>query len=216
MHQQASLMLNDVAFYPCNPGNRTEMESLRNVLETRSAADRYGKMKSSILIMLAVSALFAAGSSRAAEGTDKNGTTAQDGRPVVNTVNKAGEIVSQPVRDVGASKREIPSVLEGASENPYATTGVRTCSQIATAMKDLNEVLGPDYVAGSSAKENKAGKLAEAGGKTVVNTLIPFRGLVREISGAAPAERRYNAALDAGLVRRGFLRGLAFAKGCKL
>ncbi|MFC3215346.1 hypothetical protein [Novosphingobium panipatense] len=83
-------------------------------------------------------------------------------------------------------------------------------------MAELGEVLGPDYVPGHGTKENRAGKLAEAGGKTVVNALIPFRGLVREVSGAAPAERRYNAALDAGLVRRGFLRGLAVARGCKL
>jgi len=143
-------------------------------------------------------------------------TTAENKRPVADTLNKAGDIATQPVRDVGVTKREIPAVLERASEDPYSTTGVRTCSQISTAMADLTAVLGPDYVPGQGTKENRAGKLAEAGGKTVVNALIPFRGLVREVSGAAPAERRYNAALDAGLVRRGFLRGLALARGCKL
>ena len=62
----------------------------------------------------------------------------------------------------------------------------------------------------------KAGKLAEAGGKTIVNTIIPFRGLVREVSGAAPAERRLDAAIKAALARRGFLRGVATARKCKL
>jgi hypothetical protein len=143
-------------------------------------------------------------------------SSAENKRPVADTLNKAGDIAIQPVRDVGASKRAIPPVLERASEDPYSTTGVRTCSQISTAMGELGEVLGPDYVPGHSARENRVGKLAEAGGKTVVNALVPFRGLVREVSGAAPAERRYNTALDAGLVRRGFLRGLAVARGCKL
>ncbi len=46
-----------------------------------------------------------------------------------------------------------------------------------------------------------------------MNSLIPFRGLVREVSGAGPAERRLNAAIDAGIARRGFLRGLQRAEG---
>jgi hypothetical protein len=49
----------------------------------------------------------------------------------------------------------------------------------------------------------------------VVNTLIPFRGLIREISGAAPAQRRLNAAIDAGFARRGYLRGVLRTRGCK-
>ena len=136
--------------------------------------------------------------------------------PVEDTARKAGQIATQPVRDVGISKREIPPVLVKATEGPYATAGVRTCRQIGGAMTELNAVLGPDFAPGEAKKEYKAGKLAEAGGKTVINAFIPFRGLVREISGAAPAERRYDAALDAGLARRGFLRGLAQAKGCTL
>jgi len=50
----------------------------------------------------------------------------------------------------------------------------------------------------------------------VVNSLIPLRGLVREVSGAAPADRRLEAAIDAGLARRGYLRGLAVSRGCRL
>ncbi|MEE3154506.1 MAG: hypothetical protein VX309_03150, partial [Pseudomonadota bacterium] len=56
----------------------------------------------------------------------------------------------------------------------------------------------------------------EAGGKTIVNSIIPFRGLVREITGAAPAQRRLNTAIDAGFARRGFLRGAAISRGCRL
>jgi hypothetical protein len=76
-------------------------------------------------------------------------------------------------------------------------------------------VLGADYVVGNEVKENRAGKLAEAGGKTVINSIIPFRSLVREVTGAAPADRRLNAALDAGYARRGFLRGVHARQGCK-
>lgn len=135
---------------------------------------------------------------------------------VEETAKKAGTIATQPVRDVGISKRDIPPVLIKAIENPYTTTNMRTCRQISGGIDELNAVLGPDFAGAGDKKESKAGKLAEAGGKTVINAFIPFRGLVREISGAAPAERRYNAALDAGLARRGFLRGMAQTKGCKI
>ena len=38
---------------------------------------------------------------------------------------------------------------------------------------------------------------------------------VRE-RGAAPAERRLQAAVTAGIARRGYIRGMAAAKGCKI
>jgi hypothetical protein len=128
---------------------------------------------------------------------------------------KAGGILSQPARDVGLSRKEIAPVLVKAAEDPYSLAGLKSCKSLTAAIQDLNGVLGPDYVVGRKSNENRAGKLAEAGGAAVVNSLIPFRGVVREVSGAAPAERSLNAAIDAGLARRGFLRGVHHTKGCK-
>lgn len=128
---------------------------------------------------------------------------------------RAGHVVTQPVRDVGISKTDIPPVLQNAVADPYSVRTVRTCRQLGLAIADLNEALGPDFVAGDQKKENKAARLAEAGGKTVVNSLIPFRVLVREISGAAPAQRRRDEAIAAGYARRGFLRGLYLSRGCR-
>ena len=128
---------------------------------------------------------------------------------------KSVEIGTQPARDVGVMRREIPPILVKAREDPYSLKGLKTCKQLAAEVTSLNEVLGPDYVVGNELKENKVGKLAEAGGKTVINTIIPFRGLVRELTGAAPADRRLNAALDAGYARRGFLRGVHAKQGCR-
>jgi len=128
---------------------------------------------------------------------------------------KSVDIGTQPVRDVGIMKREVPPILVKAQNDPYNLRGLKTCKQLAAEVTNLNAVLGPDYVVGNEVKENRAGKLAEAGGKTVVNTIIPFRGLVRELTGAAPADRRLNAALDAGYARRGFLRGVHAKQGCR-
>lgn len=128
---------------------------------------------------------------------------------------KASEIVTQPARDVGAIQAEIPALLQAASRGPYSLSGVRTCAQISANIAQLTGVLGPDFTAGAAMQENYAGKVAEAGGKTLVNTIIPFRGLVRELTGAAPAQRRLNAAIDAGHARRGFLHGLHRARRCR-
>jgi hypothetical protein len=128
---------------------------------------------------------------------------------------KAVDIGSQPARDIGASKREIPPILEKAFNDPYSIKGLKTCVALANEVKALNAVLGPDYVVGNEYSENRKGKLVEAGGKTIINSIIPFRGLVREMTGAAPADRHMNAVVDAGLARRGFLRGVHLKQGCK-
>lgn len=143
-------------------------------------------------------------------------TTTTSREKVVETGKKAGEIASQPARDVGAEKIDVPIPIQQAAAAPYSLAGLRTCAQLNRAIFELSDVLGPDYDGPATVHENKAGKLAEAGGKTIVNTIIPFRGLVREVSGAAPAERRLDAAIKAALARRGFLRGVATARKCRL
>jgi len=143
-------------------------------------------------------------------------TTTTTQRKADDTGRRAGEIATQPVRDVGAQKIRIPPAVQQAAAAPYSLTGLRTCAQLRQAIFDLSDALGPDYAGGVTVHENKAGKLAEAGGKTIVNAFIPFRGLVREISGAAPAERRLNAYIRAAFARRGFLRGVATARKCRL
>ncbi|MGG2005328.1 hypothetical protein [Novosphingobium resinovorum] len=49
----------------------------------------------------------------------------------------------------------------------------------------------------------------------MVASFIPFRGLIREVSGANAQDRKVNAAIQAGLTRRGFLKGVGSAKGCR-
>jgi hypothetical protein len=126
-----------------------------------------------------------------------------------------GEIVTQPARDLGISKTEIPPVLAKAQTSPYSLVGIKTCKQIGDAIRALNVPLGPDFAAGPQEAESRSGKLAAAGGRAVVNTIIPFRGIVREVTGAAPAERRYQEAVDAGIARRGFLRGVYYKQACR-
>ncbi|MET0249151.1 MAG: hypothetical protein ABW164_05430 [Sphingobium sp.] len=141
---------------------------------------------------------------------------AQEQQRKPGTLDRAGKIATQPVRDVGLDKDEIPPVLLKAVENPYAAPPSRTCAGLKQSLAELDGVLGPDFTVGAKENENRTGRIASAVGRTVVNSLIPFRGLVREVSGAAPAERRLQAAVTAGIARRGYLRGMATGKKCKL
>jgi len=128
-----------------------------------------------------------------------------------SNVKQAGQVVSQPARDVGIAKTKTPPLLVEVSKDPYGLAGTATCRQIAASISDLSALIGPDYDSTGAPKKQS---LVKAGGQAVVNTLIPFRGIVREVSGAAPAERRYDAAVTAGFARRGFLRGLQRARKC--
>ena len=49
---------------------------------------------------------------------------------------------------------------------------------------------------------------------SAVGSFIPFRSVLRELSGAADHKRDFEAAIYAGAVRRGFLKGLGQQRGC--
>lgn len=130
------------------------------------------------------------------------------------TENKSAEhIVTQPVRDIGLAKDKIPPILEAAIASPYGLRSSK-CKAVVAELVQLNLALGRDFDS-PVVKGDKASQIASAGGEALVGMLIPFRGLVREVTGAASAERRKIAAINAGIARRGFLRGIAKTHGCK-
>jgi hypothetical protein len=51
--------------------------------------------------------------------------------------------------------------------------------------------------------------------QSVVGSLIPFRGVIREISGANAHDRALREAVIAGVARRSFLKGIGQARGCR-
>jgi hypothetical protein len=127
----------------------------------------------------------------------------------------AGDIATTPLQDTNIKKREIPVALEIASENPYAADGTRTCRMINESLAELDAVLGPDFDGAPVKAGSREGRLAEGVARGVMSGLIPFRGVIRAVSGAADAQRRYEAAVDAGIARRGYLRGVASQRKCK-
>jgi hypothetical protein len=132
-------------------------------------------------------------------------------------------ILEEPVvKDIGNTVTEpfdgkdIPAKLAAIQAAPYSLAGMGRCAAIAQEIRELDAVLGPDaneIVEKSLAekREATAGRLIGAAGKS----LIPFSGIVGEVSGANAERRRYALAVQAGTARRGFLKGVGLSRGCK-
>jgi hypothetical protein len=93
-----------------------------------------------------------------------------------------------------------------------------SCTGIATGVRELDEVLGPDLDAppgkGNTGLLERGEDAATGALQRTAEGVMPFRGWVRKLTGAERYARQVSAAITAGGVRRGFLRGLSVAKAC--
>lgn len=133
-------------------------------------------------------------------------------KPVTDQGVSAGDVVRTPFSDLNLRKGEIPELLIRAQADPYGVAGLRKCGQLTAAIADLDAVLGDDIDLPTDGKPKlSAGRVAQA----AVGSFIPFRGLIREISGANEQDRRLLLAVQAGFARRAFLKGFGQARGCR-
>ena len=127
--------------------------------------------------------------------------------------DSVGKAVSQPLRDTRIKDAKIPDILELAASAPYSSVNTRNCAAIAAEVRRLDGALGRDVDAPGQPKNERAA-LAAVAARTAVNTLIPGLGIVRVITGADKQQRRVEAAVYAGSVRRAYLKGIGLARGC--
>jgi hypothetical protein len=133
-----------------------------------------------------------------------------------------GGAVSAPLRDVNVLRTKIPVVLLQAYAEPYARPGDLGCGGLTSEVRSLNEALGADLDVPKSKKKKVVGERgAEAAGEAALGAVadaaqdvIPFRGWVRKLTGAERHDRLVGQAINAGQVRRAYLKGLGEARGC--
>ena len=130
--------------------------------------------------------------------------------------DKAENIARQPMKDIGVMRENPPEVLKDAQRAPYSLAGIKNCRDFRRAVIELDNVLGPDVDAVDEKGDALPERLAEAGAKSIVNSLIPFRGIVREATGAAEADRKFRMMVAAGMARRGYLKGIARERQCSV
>jgi hypothetical protein len=149
-------------------------------------------------------------------GDDRLMTPEQAGR------NGMRGVVEQPFRDFGIVRSKIPRVLVAAIADPYARPLPASCDGIAAEMTRLNIALGPDLDEPVSTEH--PGVLTRGEGAAKVAALdamrseeqsyIPFDGFIRVLSGADRHDHLVMAAIQAGAIRRGYLKGLGEMRQC--
>lgn len=133
----------------------------------------------------------------------------------------ASDAAVQPLRDFGIVRRKIPAALARIGD-PYAPPTGQTCEWIQYEIHQLDAALQGDVEAAAGHDESsiasKSGTMAREGATEAVrgvgSMLIPQRSLVRMLTGASKADRLFAEAEQRGMVRRGYLRGLADSKKC--
>jgi len=137
--------------------------------------------------------------------------------------NDWGDAVTAPLTDLNLKRVRIPQILLDAMQRPYDLNGLDRCETIADEVTKLDTVLGADLdepppPPDTSTMGQKGGRMAKKAGVGAVTratrSIIPFRGLVREMTGAERHEKEVNAAIQAGKVRRAYLKGVGMNKNC--
>jgi len=137
---------------------------------------------------------------------------AEASRPITDKSVTATDVLTTPLSDLNIQHGRIPQVLIDAEAHPYRIKGLASCPRIAGAVREIDAVLGDDIDLQAEARESiSVGRVA----RSVVGSFIPFRGIIRELSGANAQQKKIEAAIYAGMARRAFLKGYGEARGCR-
>ena len=132
------------------------------------------------------------------------------------------DAVAAPLEDLNLKQTAIPAVLKRAVDNPYDMAGLDRCEGIAGEIGRLDAALGPDLDEAPPPDTRSRGKkVADAaygagvsGVRDTTRHVLPFRGWIRKLTGAAKHDRAVQAAIRAGGVRRGYLKGVGMRMNC--
>jgi hypothetical protein len=132
------------------------------------------------------------------------------------------DAATAPLEDLNLKQKSIPPVLARAVTDPYDLTGLDRCEPIAAEIGRLDAALGPDLDEVRPPDERSRGKKVAdtayregvAGVRDTTNDLLPFRGWIRRLTGAAKHDKAIAKAIQSGGVRRGYLKGVGMRMNC--
>ncbi len=156
-------------------------------------------------------------------------------------IYEALDAATGPLEDLNIKQRDIPELLQKAKADPYARPKKASCKSVREELAELDALLGEDIkpkeIKTTSVDEEIAGlqntelpKQADItdGAVNMVRdkalsairlqtNIIPFRSMVRSITGANKHQKKVAEAYEAGKLRRAYLKGFAaerFGKNC--
>jgi len=126
---------------------------------------------------------------------------------------KISDAVTQPFTDLGLRKDKPHPLLAKAASDPYAAAP-SSCSALTAEIASLDQVLGRDVdqAAPKSTTGDQVNNLVADAARSATN--IPFRGVVRRLTGAEKRTVELRRATLAGTARRAYLKGAYQARGC--
>jgi hypothetical protein len=134
---------------------------------------------------------------------------------------KVGSIAATPLNDLNVGNTVIPPVLQKAKAQPYAMPADMACATLQAEVDLLDVALGADIDEPEPESDNSGSRAEKVVGGAALGAMqrtvegaIPFRGWLRKLSGAERHARDVAAAITAGSVRRGFLKGIAVTRAC--
>ena len=133
-----------------------------------------------------------------------------------------GDAVTAPLVDLNVRRDQIPTVLLQSQANPYDRRNLGQCTTIGAEVARLDEALGPDRDEppapdSPTLNERAQDALAEAMLDAIRNAatdFIPYRNWVRQLTGAQARSKTVQDAVEAGRLRRAFLKGLGMRADC--
>ena len=133
-----------------------------------------------------------------------------------------GDAATQPLVDLNVRRDQIPTVLLQAQANPYDRRNLSQCTTIGAEVARLDEALGPDRDEPArpdnpTLNERAQDALAEAALDAIrdaATDFIPYRNWIRALTGAQARSKTVQDAVEAGRLRRAFLKGLGMRANC--
>ncbi len=133
-----------------------------------------------------------------------------------------GAAATAPMDDFNLRRELIPTILLQAEANPYDLRNLDQCSTIGAEIRRLDTALGhdtgepapPDGSVMSERAADAASSAALAAIRDTTTDFIPGRSWVRRLTGAERHSRNVQAAIQAGRMRRAFLKGVGMQRNC--
>jgi len=184
-----------------------------------------------LLIVCSVLLLSACSSDIDSEDDLKDALTADDDanlavRTLSGSVKGALDTAQTPLVDLNIKRSEIPEHLQLLSGSPYDVPAPLQCKVMHKELAELDVLLGPDMQKDADGEavdkghygyvEDGASMLQSSaiGFVTSKASIIPFRGIVRKITGAEKHSKALALAYQSGKLRRAYLKGLSSALKC--
>ncbi|MDI7774664.1 hypothetical protein [Asticcacaulis sp. EMRT-3] len=127
-----------------------------------------------------------------------------------------------PLSDLNLKRQAIPDILVKAITKPYDLSGLDNCAAISAEVSELDVLLGADFdeppAPDSSTMSQKGQRMANHAAigavRNAARSIIPFRGFMRQVTGADKHQKEMDTAIQAGKVRRAYLKGVGMNKNC--